>query len=409
MDLALLRDPSPFWLLGVSFVSWILYKLAGKLVHAYLVKRLLTVDGLPLLGVQRGKKIKGTAVICGGSISGLLSARVCADHFTDVLIIDPELAQVERTKASTRIAQYDSLHGYLTFVLDGMRRLWPNFDNELQKVGGHIAPGDVKPYFSGILIPAPYTEYEAKSQPLPETMFIRRPQLENLLRRLVLGFRSNVRTLVGTVRGLEAKQGPTARISAIIVRTGNGEISIKDPTMVVDCSGDSQAGFKWLKKCGYEMPADVRLEYDQKLYYVTITFSVSEDMKKSMPIPGGYEQAGWLYTFVPQPKLTSAGFVLGKMDNDTMQLCCGGWGDVNLPLEADDIESPVRGESLDSGAFGRWYLDVFIDAAMKDSELASVMWHVRMLKAPPTDMFTPSVLWKLGKYLVQSHISHRIQ
>ncbi len=91
----------------------------------------------------------------------------------------------------------------------------------------------MKPYFSGILIPAPYTEYEAKSQPLPETMFIRRPQLENLLRRLVLGFRSNVRTLVGTVRGLEAKQGPTARISAIIVRTGNGEISIKDPTMVV--------------------------------------------------------------------------------------------------------------------------------------------------------------------------------
>lgn len=25
----------------------------------------------------------------------------------------------------------------------------------------------------------------------------------------------------------------------------------------------------------------------------------------------------------------------------------------------------MRGESLDSGAFGRWYLDVFIDAAMK--------------------------------------------
>ncbi len=109
------------------------------------------------------------------------------------------------------------------------------------------------------------------------------------------------------------------------------------------------------------MPADVRLEYDQKLYYVTITFSVSEDMKESMPIPGGYEQAGWLYTFVPQPKLTSAGFVLGKMDNDTsesyikytitqflnidltlVQLCCGGWGDVNLPLEADDIESYVK-------------------------------------------------------------------
>ena len=65
------------------------------------------------------------------------------------------------------------------------------------------------------------------------------------------------------------------------------------------------------------MPPDVRLEYDQRHYYVTITFDVSESMKTSMPIPGGYEDAGWLYTFVPHPKLTNTGFVLGKMDNDT--------------------------------------------------------------------------------------------
>lgn len=45
------------------------------------------------------------------SISGLLAARVCSDHFAHVIIIDPELTEVERTKASTRIAQYDSLHG----------------------------------------------------------------------------------------------------------------------------------------------------------------------------------------------------------------------------------------------------------------------------------------------------------
>ena len=65
------------------------------------------------------------------------------------------------------------------------------------------------------------------------------------------------------------------------------------------------------------MAPDVRLEYDQRLYYVTITFDVSEEMKRAMPIPGGYDNAGWLYTFVPHPKLTDTGFVLGKMDNDT--------------------------------------------------------------------------------------------
>lgn len=84
-----------------------------------------------------------------------------------------------------------------------------------------------------------------------------------------------------------------------------------------DCSGDSQAGFKWLKKAGYEMPQDVRLEYDQKLYYVTVTFTVDKELATSLPIPGGYENAGWIYTFVPHYNLGNAGFVIGKMDNDT--------------------------------------------------------------------------------------------
>lgn len=65
------------------------------------------------------------------------------------------------------------------------------------------------------------------------------------------------------------------------------------------------------------MSSDIRLEYDQRLYYVTITFTVSREMKRAMPIPGGYDNAGWLYTFVPHPKLTNMGFVLGKMDNET--------------------------------------------------------------------------------------------
>ncbi|KAF7794180.1 hypothetical protein EIP86_005311 [Pleurotus ostreatoroseus] len=514
-----------------------------KLCRAYFVKRLVTVDGLPLLGLKRVKKIQGTAVVCGGSISGLLTARVCSDHFTDVLIIDPELSEVERSKPSARIAQYDSLHGYLTFVYEGMRRLWPNFESELAKAGGHVAPGDVKPYFGGVLLPAPYAEYESKDQSLPDTMYIRRPQLENLLRRLILGRPSNVRTLVGSVRGLEVDRGSHASVSSVVVRKPDGEeVHINDPTLVIDCSGDSQAGFKWLKKTGYHMPPDVRLEYDQRLYYVTITFDVSESMKTSMPIPGGYEDAGWLYTFVPHPKLTNTGFVLGKMDNDTMQLCCGGWGDVNLPLEADDIEPfvkslnahepvpswlvetlqilvsegsprfkslkirpcsniqyhkvpdlpvnfvavgdsmlqlnpiyaqgcskammgvttlnsllrsshpvvrpgqddllptsfsktyfravghhgqalwdstktfdygfsstrPVKGESLSTGAFARWYLDLFIDAAMRDKDLASIMWHVRMLLSPHTDMASPSALWKVCRNYIRQSLSHGV-
>ena len=42
------------------------FDVLGKLCRAYFVKRLVTVDGLPLLGLKRVKKIQGTAVVCGG-------------------------------------------------------------------------------------------------------------------------------------------------------------------------------------------------------------------------------------------------------------------------------------------------------------------------------------------------------
>lgn len=86
---------------------------------------------------------------------------------------------------------------------------------------------------------------------------------------------------------------------------------------------------------------------------------------------------------------------------------------------------PVKGESLSTGAFARWYLDLFIDAAMhvsiysvnvltyiysftQDKDLASIMWHVRMLLSPPTDMASPSAIWKVGRNYVSRSLSQRL-
>lgn len=34
-----------------------------------------------------------------------------------------------------------------------------------------------------------------------------------------------------------------------------------------------------------------------------------------------------------------------------------------------------------------------------------MMWHVRMLLAPPSDMFTPSMLWKIGSHSLRAKAS----
>ena len=65
-------------------------------------------------------------------------------------------------------------------------------------------------------------------------MFVRRPQLENLLRKLLLGTPSNVRTLVGSVRGVHVPDLSAPEVKSVTLRGAKGEeISIHDPALVV--------------------------------------------------------------------------------------------------------------------------------------------------------------------------------
>lgn len=65
-------------------------------------------------------------------------------------------------------------------------------------------------------------------------MFVRRPVLENLLRKLLLGSPSNVRTLVGTVRALEVPDLSAPQVTSVTIRGAKGqEICINDPALVV--------------------------------------------------------------------------------------------------------------------------------------------------------------------------------
>jgi hypothetical protein len=85
------------------------------------------------------------------SVAGPVTARILADHFERVILIDPEINDNEKPK--TRIMQYNAGHCeiarsldpqiherfssvFLSFFLNGARRLWPNFDEEFLAAGG---------------------------------------------------------------------------------------------------------------------------------------------------------------------------------------------------------------------------------------------------------------------------------
>ena len=67
------------------------------------------------------------------SFSGYLTARILADYFENVIIVEVD---TRLELYGSRIGQRNQFHGYLAVALEIFRALFPDFDSEVQKTGG---------------------------------------------------------------------------------------------------------------------------------------------------------------------------------------------------------------------------------------------------------------------------------
>ncbi|KAK0499761.1 hypothetical protein EDD18DRAFT_1103064 [Armillaria luteobubalina] len=84
----------------------------------------------------------------GGSIGGLIAARVCHDHFDDVLIVEPEtwlnspdamrVDPWNQESKRSRIVQYNSLHFLLAIGYKALSKLFPNIEEQSKGSGIRI-------------------------------------------------------------------------------------------------------------------------------------------------------------------------------------------------------------------------------------------------------------------------------
>ncbi|KAJ6551874.1 hypothetical protein B0H19DRAFT_1073504 [Mycena capillaripes] len=65
------------------------------------------------LGRPRKHKFPDTAIICGGRIAGIVTARVCADHFQRVLLNDPEIQDPDKLQYNASQLKYVSSNRYI--------------------------------------------------------------------------------------------------------------------------------------------------------------------------------------------------------------------------------------------------------------------------------------------------------
>ncbi|KAJ6544473.1 hypothetical protein B0H19DRAFT_1267731 [Mycena capillaripes] len=293
------------------------------------------IKELDVLGQPRKKKLLGTAVVCGGSIAGTVVARLLADHFERVILVDPELHDdVERPKS--RVMQYNATHALLSLFTDGARRLWPNFDTELKAVGGRLVHADLQLSYSGFAVPAPYWDYAGGR--LPTTLAMRRSQTQKALYALLMqhATAANIAVWPGTVRGVAASDDQ-ASIQSVIVRKLDGtQVTVNDIGLVADCTGRVQAGMKWLESAGFSLPANLRSSYKPNIRYATLCFFVPPELESKLPIPEPALNSVCQYVHTQHFTYGLSVTALLKTDNNTMLVMLTSSED-NLPRSVPEI------------------------------------------------------------------------
>ncbi|KIY69826.1 hypothetical protein CYLTODRAFT_488549 [Cylindrobasidium torrendii FP15055 ss-10] len=303
----------------------------GVLRQRSIVKNAAWYD-IPQLGRPRQdtERIPGTAVVCSGSMGGLLAARICSDHFERVVIIEPENwlstedAQREdswnQDNKRTRVMQYKSFQTTQHFVYKIFEQVFPQrFLLEAKARDMIIAEGDWNGHYWGLQCKDIHPHFGGV---IPTTSF---PNIEQVL---------------GTVTGVKTNESGAGLLQGVSYRDSNGEVHDLDAALVVDCTGPTQGGVKWLQRAGFATDLKKRT-YNPRMRYCTFEFTPSREIYAQLPIPGNLEKgapaAGGILVNWPDPSLDNRWVAMARMDGHRIHVCCGGWGEADLPSTVDGL------------------------------------------------------------------------
>ncbi|KAL5485239.1 hypothetical protein ACEPAI_7881 [Sanghuangporus weigelae] len=335
------------------------WRCSAFLIKQYLTRTQTVLYDIPNLGRPRPdeKRIKGTAVVCGGSYSGLWSARLLADHFEDVLIVEPEewLATPEGSSPvyspegepiegrgiynRARVFQYKTTHAFQPLSYAALKALYPSIDDEIRKADGRVGKSEFNSFFFNKYLLRTVKNCDGQ---YVQNFFMSREGCERMLRRLFLRDCPRIRWMTGTVKGVETVMGDERTLSSVVVRLPDNSEKTIPATLVVDCTGSAQAGLKWLKRisAASDKTAGGRLALsDPKMritYYTdqqtrTFYFHVPPEIRDKLPIPGGYDRAMWMYSYTPVLAKCTKSLFLDRLEGHRIRFMVGAWGQQPLP------------------------------------------------------------------------------
>ncbi|MEU5722228.1 FAD-dependent oxidoreductase [Micromonospora sp. NPDC047738] len=200
--------------------------------------------------------IMGKAVVLGGSVAGLLAARVLSDHAESVVIIDRDDLQVSGERPG--VPQGTQLHALLPGGFLQLERLFPGFREQALAQGAIEAPPAARRnYLDGrrkVVVPDD-----------ADSLAGSRPLLEGLIRQQVLRL-PNVKTVTARATGLVCDGAVTTGVHCDV----GGLAGVESGDLVVDAMGRSSRLSDWLEQAGWERPVARRMPVH--LNYATALF-----------------------------------------------------------------------------------------------------------------------------------------
>lgn len=200
----------------------------------------------PLLN---GKSAEPHAVVIGGSIAGILAARVLSDYFVRVTVLDRD-AFPETPAHRKGIPQSHHAHGLLERGREIIEQLFPGIVGELQADGAFSARNTVP-----LAVVSPAGKLRSEPVEAGHTAFSRFFLEWHLRRRLLQ--RTNVTiTAHAEVKALLSDPHRTRITGVHVEKRHGGGTEILEADLVVDASGRHSPAPKWLVDLGYDAPRE---------------------------------------------------------------------------------------------------------------------------------------------------------
>lgn len=196
---------------------------------------------------------RGHAQVLGASIAGLLAARVLADHFERVTVLERDTLTTAGYRPGAPQARH--IHALMHGGSRVMAELFPGLLEEMRALGvPHTAWLErSRWYLGGTPMRAPQRTDLTLATPS-------RPLLESMLRTRVTA-RPNVSLRQGCqVIGLVHETGRVTGVRVVDTRSAAAEVLTAD--LVVDTTGRNSKTGEWLATLGYRRPAESRVAVD---------------------------------------------------------------------------------------------------------------------------------------------------